>query len=218
MCVEQKVCQNIANSKKRLEYVDLMKGICITLVVATHCGVCIPHYLLHTHQGLICYSSANFPCEIIYFHHPKLSKSAFHIPAIFSCEKRCDDAIACLAIRCRVTSSCIQFNTQRTYPSTSPSAIISPSTPSVIMSRNEAQVSKAIGTTPICCASVSVNPHASLREVIMKIVGHGGDYELCENIIKNEDIPAVTLDRKSTRLFVEFAIFWHTFCSTHIRV
>ena len=45
MCVEQKVCQNIANSKKRLEYVDLMKGICITLVVATHCGVCIPHYL-----------------------------------------------------------------------------------------------------------------------------------------------------------------------------
>ena len=41
----QKVCQNIANSKKRLEYVDLMKGICITLVVATHCGVCIPHYL-----------------------------------------------------------------------------------------------------------------------------------------------------------------------------
>lgn len=22
-----------------------MKGICITLVVATHCGVCIPHYL-----------------------------------------------------------------------------------------------------------------------------------------------------------------------------
>ena len=30
-------------------------------------------------------------------------------------------------------------------------------------------VSKAIGTTPICCASVSVNPHASLREVIMKI-------------------------------------------------
>ena len=31
--------------RKRLEYVDLMKGICITLVVATHCGVCIPHYL-----------------------------------------------------------------------------------------------------------------------------------------------------------------------------
>ena len=31
----QKVCQNVGNSKKRLEYVDLMKGICITLVVAS---------------------------------------------------------------------------------------------------------------------------------------------------------------------------------------
>ena len=41
----QKVCQNVGNSKKRLEYVDLMKGICITLVVATHCGICVPHYL-----------------------------------------------------------------------------------------------------------------------------------------------------------------------------
>ena len=44
------------------------------------------------------------------------------------------------------------------------------------------------------------------------IVGHGGDYELCENIIKNEDIPAVTLEGRQDPIpyYKEASIFMMT--------
>ncbi len=47
---------------------------------------------------------------------------------------------------------------------------------------------------------------------VMKIVGHGGDYELCENIIKNEDIPAVTLEGRQDPIpyYKEASIFMMT--------
>ena len=44
------------------------------------------------------------------------------------------------------------------------------------------------------------------------MVGHGGDYELCENIIKNEDIPAVTLEGRQDPIpyYKEASIFMMT--------
>lgn len=47
---------------------------------------------------------------------------------------------------------------------------------------------------------------------VMKIVGHGGDYKLCEHIIKDEDIPAVTLEGRQDPIpyYKEASIFMMT--------
>lgn len=42
---EQKYAKILQTQKKDLSMLIYVKGICITLVVATHCGVCIPHNL-----------------------------------------------------------------------------------------------------------------------------------------------------------------------------
>lgn len=47
---------------------------------------------------------------------------------------------------------------------------------------------------------------------VMKIVGHGGDYKLCEHIIKDEDIPDVTLEGRQDPIpyYKEASIFMMT--------